>query len=180
MYINVIHKLVGKRSVDVESVKKDEGLSTELLVHHHTEDAHLRGPSIVQFLRSQINHVFLTSRERSESDREFGRTEISRERTLLLLPPTNLEEAGNGKNRQEKLDRRDVEDSLVTSREVLAAGETSARPGRGISPSGEHGNTSVLQLNISEAVETLLRLSRDVAKRIPASELCSKRTEYEL
>ena len=58
----------------------------------------------------------------------------------------------------------------MTGREILTARETCSRPRSGISPSGEHGNTSVLELYSAEVIESLLIAVGHVAQRIPASE----------
>ena len=55
--------------------------------------------------------------------------------------------------------------------EILAAGETCAGPGGGIPPRREHGNSSVLQLDAAEVIESLPVAIGDVTEGIPAPEL---------
>ena len=66
----------------------------------------------------------------------------------------------------------------MTSREILTAGEACTRPSGGISPRGKHGNTSMLELDASEMIETLLVSVGNVAQWIPAAKLCRRGTDF--
>lgn len=60
---------------------------------------------------------------------------------------------------------------LVSGGEILAAGEARAGPGGGIPPRREHRNSSVLQLDAPEVIESLPIAIGDVTEGIPAPEL---------
>jgi hypothetical protein len=66
----------------------------------------------------------------------------------------------------------------MSSREILTAGEACTRPSGGISPRGKHGNTSMLELDASEMIETLLVAVGNVAQWIPAPELRRRGTDF--
>jgi len=66
----------------------------------------------------------------------------------------------------------------MTSREILTARETCSRPRGGISPSGKHGNTSMLQLHTTKMIESLLVTIGNVAQWIPASEFGGGGTDF--
>lgn len=74
LYNNVITSLVAEGGVNFKLIKEDERLSVELLVDHHSEDAHLSRTAVVQLPGPQVDHVGLSPRERSESDGECGST----------------------------------------------------------------------------------------------------------
>lgn len=77
---------MGEGGVDVELIEEDEGLSVELLVHHHSENTHLGRAAVVELPGPQVDHVLLAPREGSESDGERGGAEVSGEGSRLLLP----------------------------------------------------------------------------------------------
>lgn len=163
-------------SVHIELVEEDERLSVELLVHKHTEDTHHSGTAIVKLLSPEVDFVSLRSGKFSESDREFGSGEVSREGSLLLLPG-GLKEPSDSENGEE-IDGINLEDRFMSGREVFATRESGSRPGGGISPSSQHSNASVLELNITETVEAGLVAVGDVSKGIPAAELGAGGTDF--
>jgi hypothetical protein len=59
-------------SIDIKLIKEDEGLSIQLLMNHHTEDAHLCRTAIVQLSGPQINHIGFSSCKWSETNGECG------------------------------------------------------------------------------------------------------------
>jgi len=162
-------KCLGMGSVNLELVEEDERRAGDLLVDKHTEDTHHGGSAVVELLGSEVDLVRLRSGEGSESNREFGGGEISREGSLLLLPG-DLKETSHREDGDE-INGINLEDGGMSSGEVFASGESGSRPGGGVSPGGHHSNASVLQLNKPEAVESGLVTVSDVSEGIPAAEL---------
>lgn len=89
--------LVSERGVDLELIPENERLSVELLVHHHSHDAHHRRAAVVQLLGPQINLISLVSCPGPESDRELTGSEITNEGSLLLLKG-RFQQANSHKN----------------------------------------------------------------------------------
>jgi hypothetical protein len=62
------------RSINLELIEENEGLSIKLLVYHHPKNAHLSCTAIVQLPSPQVNHVSLAPCVWSKSNREFSGT----------------------------------------------------------------------------------------------------------
>ena len=155
-------------------VVDDVGLVGQLLVHHHGEDAHLRGAPVVELDRALgglglLGHAVPCRLE----DVAAGRA-VPGEGALHLLHHEQLVAA----DRQDDLegaqggDLRERGESVghVREREVLLEGEHARQAGvllYHVPHDGEHSNASVLDLHVPEAVEPLLVRVRHESERVP-------------
>lgn len=58
----------------------------------------------------------------------------------------------------------------MSSGEIFTAGESSTRPGGGVSPSGELGDAAVFEFDVAETIEAFAVSVGDEAEGIPAAE----------
>jgi len=148
----------------------------ELIMDHKGKKTHLGGTSLVQFLGTELVLLFLAV-VTDESDRERGGREISREGSLSLLPSGKLKETSKGQDLKSS-SNGDLGGSLPSRgnvRELQSRGGDFTRKadsgiGDEVSNNTELADTSVLDLNGTEAVEALLVGIGEEAKGIEESE----------
>jgi len=142
----------------------DVGVIVELLVYHKSKDTHLRGAAIVKL----DGELFLDSGVVPLGCLELGSLDL-----VLASGVTNLDEADEGNNLGDATKGHGLEGGEA----VLHAGErdpvgdfarkTNASSGHNVAEDGKHRNTSVLGLDLTEAIETLLVSLIQETERVP-------------
>ena len=156
----------GPNSEDVQISDNRDG-SSELLVNHKSKDAHHSGTAVVKLDTSLEELLLLVERVPSEVDPSVAEvTDELVSSSLNVLHEEELHQSNQGEDLGESLNRDGVgaENGGKTVREVLAlvSGKVNlvvpveTGTGEDISEEGKHGNTSVLDLNVSKSVESLL------------------------
>ena len=147
-----------------------------MFVNHQGKDSHLGGTSLVE-LNSTLAQLGL-SIEGVPAEVKGAVAEVTNEFSSGdVLHDGKLEETNEGDNLSET-GRWDGVDGSETSwdgleggaGEVNVAWETGSGLGHKVSDNGKHGDTSVLDLDVSETVELLLVTVGNQAKRIEESE----------
>ena len=148
----------------------------DLLVNHKSKDSHHGGTSIVQ-LNGTLGKLGLLI-ERVPSEVKGSVTEVSNELTLSgdVLHNSKLKESNEGKDLEGSSNRNleGASPSLSNVRErssgvVNVSWKTDSVTGDNLSKEGKLGDTSVLQLNVTKTVETLLVGIVEHAQRIEES-----------
>ena len=138
-------------------------LSSELLVNHKSKDSHHGGTSVVQ-LNGTLGELGLLI-EGVPSEIKGSVTEVSNELSLSgnILHDSELKESNEGKDLEGSSNRNleGASPSLSDVRErssgvVNVSWKTDSVTGDNLSKEGKLGDTSVLQLNVTKTVETLL------------------------
>ena len=159
-----------------EDTAGEEG-DAELLVDHEGEDAHHGGTALVELDGALLELGLLVEGVPAEIDEAVA--EVADEFTGLgavggVLHDEGLEEADEGEELEEA-GSGDVLEGLESGGDVgevdaLAggdgSGETDAGGGGKVTGDGEHGDATVLDLDVTETVEVGLITVGDEAKRI--------------
>ena len=145
-------------------------------MNHKGKDSHLSGTSVVK-LNSTLGGLGLLV-EGVPSEVKCTVTEVTREFSLTsdILHYSKLQESNEQKDLQ-KTSRRNLGKSGDTGGDGVEAGsrvvnvsrKTDTSGGDDVSKYGKHGNTSVLELDVTKTVETLLIGILEHAKRIVES-----------
>ena len=131
---------------------------------HEGKDAHHGGAALVQFLGTEVDFLLL-GQVSEESDREASsRAEVTREGSLVLPPDGELEEANKEEDLGDSFDGDLLQSSEaggdILKTKVLSLGKVSRKAetdgGGEVAEEGKLGDTTVLELNITKAVEPLL------------------------
>jgi hypothetical protein len=158
---------VAKKSID------NVGFATQLLVNHETQDAHLCRSAVVKLDGSLFHKILIGSRP---LENVHAISEITGEFTLsLVLHDEDLKESNEG----DDLDKSSSWDVAKSGNSGLDGGKRSSRVvnvsrdsgtegGVDVSENRKHGNSSVLDLNVSKTVESLLVGSIKHVQRIPS------------
>ena len=169
-------------------MSNDRDSSSELLVNHKSKDTHHGGTSVVQLNGTLLKLGILIKCIPSEVDGAV--TEVTDEVTGggtvgTVLHDSKLQEANEGKH-LEGTGNGDVEGSGPALADVGELGpgkvnisrEAESSAGGNLAQEGELANTAVLQLNVTEAVESLLVGIIEQAKGVEESKriLLSKET----
>jgi len=131
-------------------------------VDHKGQHTHLGGTSLVQFNSTLVELGFLIV-VTDPSDREAGAREVTGERSLSLLPSGKFEEPAEGKDLK-GAGNRNSERRVPARSEVGELGSVRADITRKVdtglvdqvSDNTKHTDASVLDLDVTEAVELLL------------------------
>jgi len=157
-------------------VEEDEWLSIELLVNQQTKNTHHGGTALVELLGAKVV-LGLLAISSNESYWERGGREVSRVGALSLLPSGEFQNTAEGKDLEKTsggyLENGGMSGWDIGEGKVLRAGDEArkadARPGGQVSKEGKLADTSVLDLNTTEAVEAVLVSILEEAKRIEES-----------
>lgn len=156
---------VAKKSID------DIGFASQLFMNHETQDTHLCRSTVVQLDGSLFQKLLFGSRPL-----EHAISEITWEFTLtLVLHDEDLKES----NESDDLDEPSSRDVTKSSNSGLDGGERSSREvnvprnsgtegGVDVSENSKHGNSSVLDFNVTKTVESLLIDSVKEVQGIPS------------
>jgi hypothetical protein len=144
----------------------------KLVVDHKGEHTHLGGTSLVELLGAEV-FLGILVRRTDPADRESRGREVSRERSLSLLPASKLKDTAEGKD-LEGTSNRDIEGSIPARSKVGELGSIGGNFTREvdsgfvdqISNNTKLADTSVLDLNATETVELVLVSIGDKSKRI--------------
>merc|ERR1719183_88190 len=141
--------------------------SSELLVNHKSKDAQHSGAAVVKLDSSLEEFLLLVERVPSEVDPSVAEvTDELVSSSLNVLHEEKLHQSNQGEDLGESLsgDGVGTENGGKTVRVVFAqvSGKVDlvvpveTGTGEDVSKEGKHGNTSVLDLDVSESVESLL------------------------
>mmetsp|Transcript_11053 Transcript_11053/g.23214 ORF Transcript_11053/g.23214 Transcript_11053/m.23214 type:complete len:280 (-) Transcript_11053:88-927(-) len=138
--------------------------ASELLVNHEAKDAHHGSTALVELLSTEINLLLLSGVSKEANREASSGAEVTGEGSLVLAPDGELKEANEEEDLRDALDGDLLKGSKagrdVLKTEVLDLGEVAGKTDSSGSPEvaeeGELGDTAVLELNVPEAVETLL------------------------
>ena len=171
-FVNLVE---GVRGAD--EVVDDVGLVGELLVHHHSQDAHLCGASVVELDRALRLLGLLGERLPRRPEGVAAVCEVPGEGALNVLHHCKLQESYERHDLGEA-ERGDLGEGRHTVRHV-SEGEV-RRSGQharqahvllyDVAEHREHGDAAVLDLHVPEAVEALLVRIIEKAKRVPEAE----------
>jgi hypothetical protein len=154
-YLETSVEARGESAEGVENV----WFSGHLFVHHQSKDSHLSCPSLVKLDSSLVGELFFGS-----TPLEHAVSQVTREFVSgVVLHDVELKESDESNNLKES-GGRDVGNSGKSgldgsegmSGEVNVSGQTNTIGSGDVSQDGKHGNTSVLHLNITKTVESLL------------------------
>eukprot|EP01083_Nonionella_stella_P050657 134672_1 len=155
------------QEVDHLHLSDDGDGASKLLMHHKSKDSHHSSTSIVQLNGTLLKLGLLV--ELVPSTPESSVTKISREfvsESIHVLHDGNLQQTNEGEDLDSSLDRDGI--STVDGGPAVGVGvegmsgrvdvssEVSSGAGEDVTQEGKLGNTSVLDLNVTEAVESLL------------------------
>ena len=160
----------------------DRHVGSQLLVNHESEDAHHGCPSVVE-LNATLAGLPLIRESVPRGDAEPV-SEVTRELRLpfieIIVHNAELEDADEGNNLREAIlgDRIGAEErgeAARVRREGMAGvvdvpAQKVAGPSCNLSKEGKHGNSAVLDLDISQAVKPFLIGVIEHAKRVEESE----------
>lgn len=167
---------VSEWCVDVKLVEENERFSIQLFVNQHTKNTHHSSTAIVQLLGPQINHISFCLRKGPKSNGESSSRKVTRETSLLLFPQ-DLQSTSRQKDR-DKVDGIDLENGIVSCREIFTSRESRPRPGGSISPSSKLGNAAVLELDVTEAIEASLISICDQVQWVPAAKFSRSGADF--
>lgn len=171
----------------------NDWISVNLLVHHQTQDAHHGGTSVVQLNASLSELGFGAELVPSEINESIA--EVTREFSITSdvlhdkeLKNTNEKDDLSKSGLRNGVRARDGGKTVGVVRELItiqidAPREVDSSSGGDLSKECKHGDTTVLQFNVSEAVELRLisvgnESQRIVeSKRLLGSKLLLKRVE---
>ena len=157
-------------------------LSSELLVNHKSEDTHHSGTALVKLNSTLLKLGLLVELVPSEVDGSV--TEVTNEITGLgtvggVLHDTKLKSSNEKKDLSSSGSRDGVRASNGgetvgegvegVSGSIDVSGKVVSSTGDDVTQEGKHGNTSVLDLNVTETVETVLVGIIKKSKRIVES-----------
>mmetsp|Transcript_2671 Transcript_2671/g.3891 ORF Transcript_2671/g.3891 Transcript_2671/m.3891 type:complete len:217 (-) Transcript_2671:41-691(-) len=158
---------------DIENVR----ITSNLLVDHKSKDTHLGSTSVIQFNGTLLQLFFVTVTVPSKV--KCSITEVTGEfsGTIDILHDEDFKESNECQNLQ-KTASGNIRESGKTRFDtgkagtgvINVSGKTNTTGGRDVSGDGKHGNTSVLQFDITKTIETRLILIQDKVKRIPESQ----------
>ena len=152
----------------------------DLLVDHKAEDSELGGTSVVE-LDGTLGELFLLI-ELVPSEVDVSVTEVTNELvsgSWDILHDGDLEESDEADDLSNSVERNGIRsldggDSVGVGVEgvssvVNVSWKVDSGTGKDVSKEGKHGNTSVLDLDVSETVETFLVSTVQKTKRVPES-----------
>jgi hypothetical protein len=144
---------------------------------HQTPDSHHGGTSVVDLDRSLLDLGGIVQFVPSKVE---GAVAVVTNVFGLVVEPVGIavDNGGNGhegehlqQNVLSVLGGKEVVEGLESGRDVTGSGESDSGGGGQVSGNGEHGNTSVGDLVLSEKVELFLRAVGTEFERIVESEL---------
>ena len=143
-------------------------------MNHQSKDTHHCCSSVVQFYSPLLHEFFVSAlpleHTISQITREFTFTQVFHDENLKESNESdNLEETSGG-DVTESSDSR-LDGSKGCSREVNISRNTSSERGVDVSKNSKHGNTSVLDLDIAEAIESFLIGTVKEVQWIPLKEI---------
>ncbi len=142
---------------------------------HQAQDAHLGSAALVQLLGTE-GQLLIGTLVAQEADWDHGSTEVAREGGLVLLPQADFQhtdeanDLGNSGSRDGGdggKSGRDVGE--LGARKVNVSWKTDSGPGGQVSEEGKLADTSVLDLDVTKAVEGGLVATGEHAQRIEVS-----------
>jgi hypothetical protein len=163
----------------VAAEKTDDRVARDLFVHHKSKDTHHSGTSVVQF-DGTLSHLGLGS-EGVPSEVNKSVTEVTWEFTLSsdILHDGNLKNANEDNNlcKPKEGDGVFAEKGGSTIREgvegvslqVNTSGKVESGTSDDLSKEGKHGDTSVLEFDVTKTIESFLVSIDQEAKRIVES-----------